>query len=90
MDENEREIARILQEEMKLMEGGGDANSNNMVPPQNQNDSAAQANQNPLDDEAGVRAPDQSRMQVLSGPDPYNPDDYNQIVQEVEEEQRRL
>ena len=89
MDENEREIARILQEEMKLMEGGGDAISNNMVPPQNQNDSAAQANQNPPDD-AGVRAPDQSRMQVLSGPDPYNPDDYNQIVQEVEEEQRRL
>ena len=72
MDENEREIARIMAEEANAIDASkfqNDMNEPNR--PVNANDNAGF----PVDDHAndGVRAPDQQRVQVLAGePEPYN------------------
>ena len=58
MDENEKEIARILAEEAKQLDGG------DSVPPQNVPDDF---NADPYDVNDGVRPPDEARVQQLVG-----------------------
>ena len=95
MDENELAIAQILAEEAKALDNNvNGANANNFNNSNNYNDfngssMAGSNNNNPIPND-GVRAPDEARFAVLSGPDPYD-DDYDpEFERQVQREQRRM
>lgn len=93
MDENELAIAQILAEEAKALDNNANGANANNFNSNNYNDfngsSMAGSNNNPIPND-GVRAPDEARFAVLSGPDPYD-DDYDpEFERQVQREQRRM